>query len=146
MPSPMARTEVDCIACHRHQEVPSETAEVIGQTFTAIEDSCRYCHGAKYTGALERWRHDLAELETKVETACQETRQRVTASEVSTAVRRRAELLLADADHNRRLVALGHGVHNFNYSLALLNAALDFCRKADIALETAPAKDRKTPD
>jgi nitrate/TMAO reductase-like tetraheme cytochrome c subunit len=139
MPSPMARTEVDCIACHRHREVPSETAEVVGQTFAAAADSCQYCHGAKYAGTLGQWKHDLAALEAKVASACSEARQRVTAAEVPAAVRRRAELLLADADHNRRLVSLGHGVHNFNYALALLNAALDFCRNADAALATGPA-------
>ena len=37
--------------------------------------------------------------------------------------------LLADADHNVRFVKHGFGVHNVNYAMALLNLAIEHCRK-----------------
>jgi len=56
MPSPMFRAQVDCIACHRHQLRTGESAQVVGQTYTAVQESCLYCHGNKYTGVLEDWK------------------------------------------------------------------------------------------
>ena len=41
----------------------------------------------------------------------------------------RVKRLLDDADHNIRLVKLGHGVHNLAYSTALLNAAIEWCNQ-----------------
>ena len=41
-----------------------------------------------------------------------------------------ARQLLADAEANIKLVKLGHGVHNVNYSTALLNVAIDRCKQA----------------
>jgi nitrate/TMAO reductase-like tetraheme cytochrome c subunit len=139
MPSPMARTQVDCIACHRHGEVPAQAAEVVGQTFTAMADSCAYCHGAKYTDTLRQWKEDLAKLEVRIVELGVHAQQHVSEANVSAAVRRRAELLLADAEYNCRFVTLGHGVHNFNYSLALLNAAGDFYRRAEATIDAEPS-------
>ena len=57
-------------------------------------------------------------------------------AELSAPALRRAQLLLDDAEHNRQLVRLGHGVHNVNYATALLNAATEFCRKAEAIVDT----------
>jgi hypothetical protein len=40
-----------------------------------------------------------------------------------------AQRLMDDAEHNIRLVKLGHGVHNVNYATALLNVAIECCQK-----------------
>ena len=40
-----------------------------------------------------------------------------------------------DADHNIRLVKLGHGVHNLAYSTALLNIAIEWCNQAKPGLQ-----------
>jgi nitrate/TMAO reductase-like tetraheme cytochrome c subunit len=136
MPSPMARTQVDCIACHRHRERPDAEAEVVGQTFTAVADSCAYCHGPKYAGVLDGWRTDVNRLQEKAETAYARAIAATRTVNLSPAARRRAEILLDDADHNRRLVLLGHGVHNVNYATALLNTAIGFCDQAEQILQS----------
>lgn len=145
MPSPMARTQVDCIACHRHQSLPDDLAEVVGQTFLAVTDSCTYCHGAKYDGALEEWHHKIDTLQQASDAEYERVHARVSQAELSAPALRRAQLLLDDAEHNRQLVRLGHGVHNVNYATALLNAATEFCRKAE-AIVDADSPDRASPE
>ncbi len=131
LPSPMSRTQVDCIACHRHRELPAGEAAVVGQTFVAARESCTYCHGPKYDGLLEHWKQDMAELLDKTAAAQEQARAAVAAAGLPAPAQRRAEILLADADHNYRLVKFGHGVHNVNYARAVLNAAVEFCRKVE---------------
>jgi nitrate/TMAO reductase-like tetraheme cytochrome c subunit len=131
MPSPMARTQVDCIACHRHRVLPENVAEVVGQTFSAVGESCTYCHGAKYDGTLEEWNKRITTLQQASDAEYERVSTLVAQAELSAPALRRAENLLANADHNRRLVRLGHGVHNVNYAAALLNAANEFCHKAE---------------
>ncbi len=131
MPSPMCRTQVDCIACHRHRERTADVAEVVGQTFRAVSESCTYCHGEKYEGLLDQWKADLAKLQESAAAAYQHADAAVNAAQLTPATLRRVQILLADAEHNTRLVMLGHGVHNVNYARALLNAAMEFCRQAE---------------
>jgi hypothetical protein len=133
-PGQSARDHIGC-----EQRIPAQAAEVVGQTFTAMADSCAYCHGAKYTDTLRQWKEDLAKLEVRIVELGVHAQQHVSEANVSAAVRRRAELLLADAEYNCRFVTLGHGVHNFNYSLALLNAAGDFYRRAEATIDAEPS-------
>jgi nitrate/TMAO reductase-like tetraheme cytochrome c subunit len=121
MPSPMSRAQVDCIACHKSKDAGTDAvASIRGQTFKATQESCNYCHGTKYDGALDSWRRQIAGHLAKAEAAYAKA---VAASDGSL----RAKRLLDDADHNIRLVKLGHGVHNLAYSTALLNAAIEWC-------------------
>ena len=46
MPSPMYRTQVDCIACHKARQKSGEVADVAGQTFVTMQASCDACHGS----------------------------------------------------------------------------------------------------
>ena len=48
--------------------------------------------------------------------------------------------LMDDAEHNIRLVKLGHGVHNVNYSTALLNVAAENCGKVVQSVTQRQAK------
>jgi hypothetical protein len=131
MPSPMARTQVDCIACHRHRQLPETVAAVVGQTFTAVGDSCTYCHGGKYEGLLEEWTERIAEKQVEADEIYARAAAALEKADLPAPALRRAKILLGNADHNRRLVALGRGVHNVNYATALLNAANEFCRRAE---------------
>lgn len=140
MPSPMARTQVDCIACHRHKQLPATVAEVVGQTFTAVGESCVYCHGTKYDGTLAEWKQTIAAMRKESDATYERVSGIVSKARLSAPAMRRAKVLLADADHNRRLVKLGHGVHNVNYTTALLNAANEFCQKAEEIVRQAGAK------
>ncbi|UCG32031.1 MAG: NapC/NirT family cytochrome c [Phycisphaerales bacterium] len=140
MPSPMARSEVDCIACHRHRQNPESVAEIAGQTFTAVGESCTYCHGPKYDGTLEEWEQRITAKQDETAALYARTEAALAGAELSASTRRRARSLLADAEHNRLLVKLGRGVHNVNYATALLNAANEFCRQAEAMVARTAAE------
>jgi hypothetical protein len=131
----MARTEVDCIACHRHKLHPEDTAGVVGQTFSAVGESCTYCHGGKYETVLAEWKQNMAKMQETAESLYERVIALANSTQVPATTLRQVKNLLADADHNRRLVKLGHGVHNVNYATALLNAANEFCKKAEEILK-----------
>jgi hypothetical protein len=129
MPSPMSRARVSCIACHRQQKNPSGDATMVGQTFVAAQESCDRCHGTKYVGALDTWKRIVAAQLEKAEAAylvakesADDAKKRLSPTQQLAVAR-----LLDDADHNIRLVKLGHGVHNVNYATALLSAATENC-------------------
>jgi hypothetical protein len=137
-PSPMSRAQVDCIACHKSKDGPADggrsdaVASVIGQTFKATQESCNYCHGTKYDGALDSWKR---QIDAHLKRAEEAYAGALAASDGSLRVKR----LLDDADHNIRLVKLGHGVHNLAYSTALLNAAIEWCNQANPVTRQASA-------
>jgi nitrate/TMAO reductase-like tetraheme cytochrome c subunit len=132
MPSPMSRAQVDCIACHKAKDNNDSVATVVGQTFKATQESCNYCHGTKYEGSLDAWRK---QIDTHLKRAEEVYARALAASDGSLRIRR----LLDDADHNIRLVKLGHGVHNVAYATALLNAAIEWCDQANPVTKTASA-------
>ena len=132
MPSPMSRAQVDCIACHKSKDAGTDAvAAVVGQTFKATQASCNYCHGTKYDGALDSWQRQIAAQLAKAEAAYDAASK---ASDGSLRVKR----LLDDADHNIRLVKLGHGVHNLAYSTALLNVAIEWCNQVKPGVGAPP--------
>jgi hypothetical protein len=65
----MSRAQVDCIACHKSQARQRFVASVVGQTFKATQESCNYCHGTKYDGALDVWKRQIAGQVAKAEAA-----------------------------------------------------------------------------
>ncbi len=140
MPSPMARTQVDCIGCHRHKRFADTDAEVVGQTFAAAAESCSSCHGTKYDGTLEHWKQVMDEQQKNSDRIYEGAVGAVAGADLSPSNRRRARILLGDAEHNRKLVMLGHAVHNVNYATALLNAANDFCRQAEDLARSAGSR------
>ena len=142
MPSPMSRTQVDCIACHRHRELPGDVAAVVGQTFTAVSESCTYCHGPKYDKTLAEWHERIAGLQAASDEVYAQAEAAVEQADLPPAALRRARILLADARHNRRLVELGRGVHNVNYATALLSTADEFCQRAVDIVDRGPETPR----
>jgi nitrate/TMAO reductase-like tetraheme cytochrome c subunit len=130
MPSPMYRTQVDCIGCHKARSRDKAKASVMGQTYLAVQDSCNYCHAKKYEGRLDEWKKTIAELLLNAEAAYVKTKADLAKKTLSGMNTLAIRNLLDDANHNIRLVKLGHGVHNLNYSTALLNYALEQCKKA----------------
>jgi hypothetical protein len=128
----MSRAQVDCIACHKSKDNNDSVATVVGQTFKATQESCNYCHGTKYEGSLDAWRK---QIDTHLKRAEEVYAGALAASDGSLRVRR----LLDDADHNIRLVKLGHGVHNVAYATALLNAAIEWCDQANPVTKTVSA-------
>jgi len=124
MPSPMFRAQVDCIACHKALQKEPGDADVTGQTFIAVQDSCNYCHSTKYDGVLNQWRKQVADQVARAEKAYADA---IASNPTPNSDQKQ---LLADADTNIKLVKLGHGVHNVNYSTALLNVAIERSNQA----------------
>jgi hypothetical protein len=104
-------------------------ASVTGQTFVAVQDSCDYCHGNRYDDALEIWTSRVAQRLDAARIACEEARQFMAAAELEPRAALEARRLMADAEHNVRFVTHGHGVHNLNYAVALLNVAIENSRQ-----------------
>lgn len=145
MPSPMYRTQVDCIACHKSRKLPGDAAEVAGQTFLAVQDSCNSCHGTKYQNRLAEWRKAVSDKLALAEAAYGKTRLAAETATLAGEPQLRVRRLLDDAAHNIRLVKLGYGVHNVNYATAVLNVAIDRCRLADEILPGTGAASRPAP-
>ncbi|MHC4429756.1 MAG: NapC/NirT family cytochrome c, partial [Planctomycetota bacterium] len=129
MPSPMFRAQVDCIACHQQRGHSTEIAQIVGQTFVAVQDSCDHCHGSRYDGELDVWQATIDEHLEAAEVAFEEARRFLSANQLEPRQALDTRRLLADAEHNIRFVNLGIGVHNVNYATALLNTAMENCRK-----------------
>jgi nitrate/TMAO reductase-like tetraheme cytochrome c subunit len=124
MPSPMFRAQVDCIACHKALNQDKSVTDVTGQTFVAVQDSCNYCHATKYDGVLNQWKKQVYDQLALAEKAYAD------ALAANPSPSFEMKQLLDDADANIKLVKFGHGVHNVNYSTALLNVAIDRSKQA----------------
>jgi nitrate/TMAO reductase-like tetraheme cytochrome c subunit len=125
MPSPMYRTRVECIACHRTPQRGHDAGVMMGQNFLATQDACDNCHDLRYTDALAVWDAAITEHLARADTLLAEARGSW-GSRAPSDVRQ----LLADAEYNLAFVRNGKAVHNMNYATALLNAAMDQSRQA----------------
>ncbi|MFO0974143.1 MAG: NapC/NirT family cytochrome c [Phycisphaerae bacterium] len=133
MPSPMSLAQVDCIACHQFKENAGETAAIAGQTYVAAQKSCDMCHGdtpdpagGKYATKLADWKKALGERIALATESVQRADAALKTSSLTETQKLELARLLGDARHNLALVELGHGVHNFNYAVALLSAAAEW--------------------
>ena len=138
MPSPMFSAQVDCIACHQQREFSQEVAQITGQTFVAAQSACDYCHEGHYGGVLDEWRLTISEHQAYTEEQQQLATAALKAAVVSPEEQLKLQRLLDDADHNVRLVKLGHGVHNVTYATALLNVAIQNYQQVLNALKDVP--------
>ncbi|HVT88696.1 MAG TPA: NapC/NirT family cytochrome c [Tepidisphaeraceae bacterium] len=130
MPSPMFRAQVDCIACHKAKKEKDSAAQVVGQTFVAVQDSCNYCHGPKYDTVLDTWKRLIDTQLTKTQAEFDKARDALAESHLNNYDKLQADRLMDDAAHNINLIKLGHGVHNVNYATAALNVAMDSVHEA----------------
>ncbi len=131
MPSPMSRAQVDCIACHRSAKLAGTVAEIDGQTLLAVQASCTTCHSHKYDGTLEQWKQTVKAKLEDATVAYDNSKALVSTLADEDARKASMQRLLAEAEHNIRLIKEGHGVHNVNYATAALSASLDRCREID---------------
>lgn len=140
MPSPMSRAQVDCIACHRGHRSTDANAAVVGQTYLGEQERCNYCHGEKYAGKLDEWKAAIADRQRQAEEAFAKAKAALEGAKLEGTDLLAAQRLLDDAEHNIRLVKLGHGVHNVNYSTALLSVAVENCGKVMDSMAQRQAK------
>jgi nitrate/TMAO reductase-like tetraheme cytochrome c subunit len=135
LPSPMARSRVNCIACHMAKEHDPQSADVEGQTFVATQDRCDYCHGDKYKGVLADWKKTLEANTTIAEAALLEAKTAAGTAKLGAEDALQVQRALDDAEFNIRFVKLAHGVHNPTYATALLNVAQERCQTAQTILK-----------
>ncbi len=128
MPSPMYTAQVDCIACHKAKEHDSQSASVTGQTFVAVQESCNYCHGNKYDGVLDNWKKTIASKLQDAEAQVLAANKALAVAKLPPVEQLKCQRMMDDAEHNIRLVKLGHGVHNIDYSTAVLNVAIQYSK------------------
>ncbi len=106
MPDVMFRAGVRCEGCHlRHGGRRARTAGEI---------SCMSCHGPGYRTLFHGWRETLERRTSGLRRQYESTLRSIPAA---------SSAVLADGEANLELVELGKGIHNFKYSLALLDAA-----------------------
>ncbi len=110
-PDVMYAAQVRCEGCHFGY---GDGSDGDGGSKTAGEVSCMSCHGPGYRKIFQLWQTTLEERTGAV-------RQRLTAS--AARLGREPGEAFQNARANLELVERGHGIHNFPYSLALLDAA-----------------------
>lgn len=139
MPSPMFSAQVDCVACHQQREFTSDIAQVTGQTYVAAQSACDKCHGSHYGGMLDEWRDTIQGHLARAQALQEQCAGAMLAAVVEPNKQLELQRLVDDADHNLRLVKLGHGVHNITYATALLNVAVDNYKRVLASLGSMPS-------
>ena len=105
-PDVMYRAQVRCEGCHiDHGD---------GGTSTAGDVSCMSCHGPGFRKIYQLWTKTLDERTGSLRRQVDASRARLNGS---------GNGLFADAVSNLELVERANGIHNFTYSLALLDAS-----------------------
>ena len=105
-PDVMYRARVRCEGCHMNHG---------GPTATSGEVACMGCHGPSYGTIFAMWQETLGERTTAIRRHLDATASRLGATPPEPFVH---------ATANLELVERGKGVHNFTFSLALLEASL----------------------
>jgi nitrate/TMAO reductase-like tetraheme cytochrome c subunit len=106
MPDVMYQAGIRCEGCHL------DDGE--GETRTAGEVSCMSCHGPGYRGLFTAWGRALDQRTKGLRRQLDQTVRRVGLS---------AGEVFDNARFNLELVERGHGIHNYRYSLAVLDTA-----------------------
>ena len=116
MPGPMYTAGVTCGGCHNEDVSPPQVmfASHSAVTWRAGAVSCLSCHGEGYDRVLGAWKQGIDQRVAALQAQMQST---------ASAVASPPSQDWDDAVHNLRLVSEGHGVHNVNYSYALLDRA-----------------------
>ncbi len=117
MPSKMNQVGIRCEGCHF---LPQEGLR--STVAKASEVSCMSCHGARYNKILGRWKSLIDSRLQQAKAEFGQARNLFPASHESGP--------LADAYADIQLVDRGVGVHNIEYSLALLDASHNLINKA----------------
>ena len=106
MPDVMFQAGIRCEGCHLDDHE--------GETRRAGEISCMSCHGPGYRSLFKTWGEVLDERTRSLRRQMDDTTRRLGGAALES---------LKDAHFNLRLVERGQGIHNYRYSLALLDAS-----------------------
>lgn len=134
-PSPMYIAQVDCTGCHMDEKT-SVFGPVGGSSMSSSVRACSDCHGELGKKVYGFWMQSLDYQLAKTEQALAAA-GRVVGGAHGSEPQSDAQKLLADAQFNYDFVKSSKGVHNFEYSLALLAKAREYAEAARKAPRTA---------
>jgi nitrate/TMAO reductase-like tetraheme cytochrome c subunit len=123
-PSPMAKADVTCEACHRAY---ISAAGVLGAPGAAAAHAggggCMLCHGEASGANLARWRAEFGEPVVQLNAALRRARGLVGAVPASQTNRLTAWLLVDRAVKNGQFVQDAYGLHNPEYARRILGTS-----------------------
>lgn len=133
MPAKMFLAQVDCVGCHVHAEEHGGRNVLAGTSKTFSEDACVNCHDRTILNTLAGWRSGLAAevARTKPVLEAIENRLKASPGKITPGIAEQLE----QARYNFNLVAYGVGLHNYEYSLALLKWTRETCQRIDAELK-----------
>jgi hypothetical protein len=122
VPGLMYDVKTNCIGCHIEKRIIKGEKVLHGSA-----ESCVACHTEKHYGMLNEWKNKIKEeLEYALEIE-EEAEQAIKAAEdiVSIDKFKQAKGMLLKGQKNLRMVEYGGGVHNYKYSIVLLDDAMN---------------------
>lgn len=116
MPNPMFVAGVKCEGCHNasFSKAPSDELVLTTHSMEANEVSCMSCHGPSYLGIYEAWKTGVASRTAAMRRQMLSTQSALGSNEPEAWI---------DAKHNFALVERANGIHNVNFTYALLQKA-----------------------
>jgi hypothetical protein len=122
VPGLMYDVKTNCIGCHIEKRFIKGEKVLHGSA-----EACVACHTENYYGMLKEWKDTIKEeLEYALEIE-KDAEQAIRAAEdmVSMEKLNQAKGMLRKGQENLRLVEYGGGVHNYKYSIVLLDSAMN---------------------
>jgi hypothetical protein len=122
VPGLMYDVKTNCIGCHIEKRFIKGEKVLHGSA-----EACVACHTEKYYGMLKEWKNKIKEeLEYALDIE-KEAEQAIKAAEdkVSMEKLNQAKGMLRKGQKNLRMVEYGGGVHNYKYSIVLLDSAMN---------------------
>jgi hypothetical protein len=122
VPGLMYDVKTNCIGCHIEKRFIKGEKVLNGSA-----ESCVACHTERHYGMLKEWKNTIKEeLEYALEIEI-DAEQAIKAAKdkISTEKLNKAKGMLRKGQENLRLVEYGGGVHNYKYSIVLLDSAMN---------------------
>jgi hypothetical protein len=122
VPGLMYDVKTNCIGCHIEERFIKGEKVLHGSA-----ESCVACHTEKHYGMLKEWKNKLKDeleyaldIEKDAEQAIKAAEDKVTIEKLN-----QAKGMFQKGQKNLRLIEYGGGVHNYKYSIVLLDDAMN---------------------
>lgn len=126
MPAPMFKAQVDCVACHLDEETYGSRHAMSGTTMRPTIQGCIDCHGESGGDILALWRQSVRDAVASGQAAVDRAKGVLERTPATHEGYVRAQQLLEHAQFNIDFVNYGKGIHNVEYSLALIDKAREY--------------------
>jgi hypothetical protein len=132
-PSVMYMNGINCKGCHIFHEVSKRDIE----TSIAGAGSCEKCHGAGYDKLLKQWEVASVKRIAVIKSIYNVVDRQL--KNLNSEKKAETDQILAEAEHNIKIVEIGKSVHNIQFADKLLMAAYGLLKKA-LTVAGTPAK------